>query len=506
MTVLPKYRDRHALSKSCLDHLFPVVAFLALLGGSQVRAEDASSPSNFPPPDGGARAAATNAPATAPRPENHFYIRKYEVEGGGDLLRRLDVETAVYPYLGPYRTTEDVEQARTALEQAYRDNGYQTVSVEIPPQKVAGGVIVLQVMQGKVARLRVHGSRYFSIDEIKREAPSLKEGQSPNFTQVTHDLQVLNDTADRRVTPTVRAGEMPGTVDVDLNVKDTFPIHGSLEINNRYSADTTPLRLNGSVSYDNLWQLEHSIGFSFQVSPEDLNQVEVFSGYYLARIPDVSWLSLMLAGHRPGQQRQHARRHRRRGQTATSSAAAPSSRCRRRRIFITRSASGFDYKHFDQDVLIAGDDSTTPVTYYPLSAAYSGTWVGQGARDRFQRERQPRRPRTGQRRCRIRRQPARSHGQLHLFPRRPFAYPAICLDGFQLFAKAQGQVADQPLVNSEQFSGGGLGTVRGYLESEELGDNGHLWLDGNPHAVARHVSRQDRSTTGDFISSARAAC
>ncbi|MEI9999457.1 MAG: hypothetical protein WDO13_09965 [Verrucomicrobiota bacterium] len=27
------------------------------------------------------------------------------------------------------------------------------------------------------------------------------------------------------------------------------------------------------------------------------------------------------------------------------------------------------------------------------------------------------------------------------------------------------------MVNSEEFSGGGLGTVRGYLESEELGDN-----------------------------------
>jgi len=44
-------------------------------------------------------------------------------------------------------------------------------------------------------------------------------------------------------------------------------------------------------------------------------------------------------------------------------------------------------------------------------------------------------------------------------------------EGFQLFVKAQGQASDQPLVNSEQFSGGGLGTVRGYLESEELGDN-----------------------------------
>jgi len=225
-----------------------------------------------------------------------FFVKKYRIDGGGHLLPRVEMEAAVYPYLGPYRTAADVEQARAALEEAYRDKGYQTVTVQIPQQQVASGEIVLEVMQGEVGRLRVHGSRYFSIDQIKREAPSLQEGQSPNFSQVTHDLLVLNDISDRRVTPTVRPGETPGTVDVDLNVKDTPPVHGSLEINNRYSADTTPLRINGSVSYDNLWQLEHSVGFSFQVSPEDPSQVKVFSGYYLARLPDVSWLSLMLQG------------------------------------------------------------------------------------------------------------------------------------------------------------------------------------------------------------------
>ena len=83
---------------------------------------------------------------------------------------------------------------------------------------------------------------------------------------------------------------------MDLNVKDTMPVHGSVELNNRYSADTTPLRLNGSASYDNLWQLGHSIGGSFQLSPEDLTQVKVFSGYYLARVPGVDWLSLELQG------------------------------------------------------------------------------------------------------------------------------------------------------------------------------------------------------------------
>jgi hemolysin activation/secretion protein len=35
----------------------------------------------------------------------------------------------------------------------------------------------------------------------------------------------------------------------------------------------------------------------------------------------------------------------------------------------------------------------------------------------------------------------------------------------------QGQISSQPLVSSEQFSGGGLGTARGYLEGEVPGDN-----------------------------------
>jgi hemolysin activation/secretion protein len=44
--------------------------------------------------------------------------------------------------------------------------------------------------------------------------------------------------------------------------------------------------------------------------------------------------------------------------------------------------------------------------------------------------------------------------------------------GMQLFGKIQGQLANQALVSSEEFSGGGQSTVRGYLEAEAVGDNG----------------------------------
>jgi hemolysin activation/secretion protein len=52
-----------------------------------------------------------------------LYIKEYRVLGSHHLSR-TEIEKAVYPFMGPERTTEDVEQARTALEKAIQDKGY----------------------------------------------------------------------------------------------------------------------------------------------------------------------------------------------------------------------------------------------------------------------------------------------------------------------------------------------------------------------------------------------
>ena len=68
-------------------------------------------------------------------PAISFFISEYRVDGVHSLPR-LSVEEAVYPFLGPERTVGDIEKARAALEKAYHDAGFQTVSVEIPRQSV----------------------------------------------------------------------------------------------------------------------------------------------------------------------------------------------------------------------------------------------------------------------------------------------------------------------------------------------------------------------------------
>ena len=122
---------------------FPFVAvvlevFFLMLSFNPVMAYEADEP----PP----------VPAVAASPEGvgtmtvdrsqMIYIKEFRILGS-HLLTRTEIEKAVYPYMGPERTPEDVEQARAALEKTIQDKGYQTVSVEIPQQTGKRGIVLL---------------------------------------------------------------------------------------------------------------------------------------------------------------------------------------------------------------------------------------------------------------------------------------------------------------------------------------------------------------------------
>src|SRR5262249_55184945 len=87
------------------------------------------------------------------------------------------------------------------------------------------------------------------------------------------------------VTPRLKPGAVPGTVDVDLEVKDALPLSSSLEVNNQQSQATAPVRLVGSVAYNNLWQRGHAISLTYQVAPQDPGDSEALSGTYMFRLP-----------------------------------------------------------------------------------------------------------------------------------------------------------------------------------------------------------------------------
>jgi hemolysin activation/secretion protein len=411
------------------------------------------------------------AAAVAPARPRTFDIAEFRVEGS-TRLGNDDVERALYPFLGPGRVLEDVEKARAALEKAYSDKGFISVVVAIPPQTVRDGVVTLTVTEGTVGRLRVRGSRYFSITDVKKDAPSMAEGTVPNLNDLVRDMVVLNQIPDRRVTPAIRAGSDPGTVDVDLNVQDTLPLHGSLELNNRYSTGTTPLRINGSIHYDNLWQAGHSVGFAFQLAPQRLSDGEVFSLSYLARVPGVTWLSFSASAIFQNSE----------VSTLGSSAALGKGNIYGARALFTLPGStgfyqsigtGIDYKNFYEGLRSGVTLQETPITYWPFTIQYGATWVGEASQTQVNaslvsnlRGISSSAPDFDAKRFKA----SGNFIYLRADATRTDTLPA----GMQIAGRVQGQFSQGPLVASEQFVAGGIDSVRGYLEASASGDYGAI--------------------------------
>jgi len=399
-----------------------------------------------------------------------FNVFEFKVDGN-TVLPAGKIEEAVYPHMGEAKTIDDVEKARSALEKSYQDAGYLTVSVSIPQQEVDAGIVRLLVTEGSVETLRIKDSQYTSLAEIKSRVAEFQEGKVPHFPTAQQQLGTVNKGQNRQVTPVLRPGKSPGKVEVDLKVQDQLPLHGSLELNDRYSPNTTETRLNGSMRYENLWQKDHSVGLSFQVSPEDLNEVKVFSGTYViprlngdyfaaygvisdSDISAVGDVNVIGKGYIAGARYIHP---------------LPSSESYYQGLTL-----GADYKTFKESVQLLGADGfNTPISYLALVLGYDGTYQTASAQTQMNLTLNfaPRGFGNTEREFNDKRFDANPN---YAFLRADLKHLQKLPLDWAIQAKLSAQLASDFLISTEQFAIGGVDSVRGYLESSELGDNGIL--------------------------------
>ena len=455
-------------------------------------------------PQASAQASAPVQPAAV---QKNFPILEYRVEGN-TLLQPIDIERAVTGYLGESRSIKDIETARAELEKAYHDHGYKTVLVNIPEQQVSDGVVRLKVTEAPVGQLKIAGSRFHSLKAIRDKMAQFNQGTVPNFDEVQKELGDVNRSPDLRVAPVLKASETPGQIDVELRVTDDLPVHATVEVDNRYSANTTHTRATGELRYDNLFQTGQSVSLQYQVAPEHPADAKVGSlSYVIPTAGNHVWA--LYAVH----------------SDSNVAAVGDLNVIGRGDIFGVRYIStlptdsrdffhsftaGLDYKKFKQAVILQGatDSIESPVTYPPFLLEYSGTWMGPAPDDgsRWVATTAARSNTTldvtttflirglgtDWRQFANKRANA---GTSYIILRPSLGREQVLPAHWSLAARVDGQLASGPLFNTEEFSAGGADSVRGYTESELLGDNGirgSLEL-RTPQLLARRFEKVDES-------------
>ncbi|WP_374569273.1 ShlB/FhaC/HecB family hemolysin secretion/activation protein [Ideonella sp.] len=439
------------------------------------------------------RAAETASPAPSPESADSpnpaapgFDLLELQVEGN-TVLPVSAIEAAVEPHLGPGKGMAGVEAARTALEAVYQKAGYLTVLVDVPEQRVEGGVVRLAVIEGRVGGLYVLGSRYHDQGYIRAKVNALQPGTVPDFNQVQAQLGEVNRGDDRRVQPVLKPGRLPGTVDVELQVDDKLPLSGSIEVHNQHSAATEPWRAVATLRYDNLFQLDHALSLTFITAPVAPAQSRVLVANYLIADTEAenagdSWnLSLTLSDS--DLETLGGTQVLGRGTTLG---------LRRARAFARRGGErtgvltwGADLKLLRERTVFGADAISTPLRYLPFQLAYSDQATDGDLRWQWNAGL------TAAARALLQRDvdcPLASGGS---GPQDQFACKRKGGDGSfligrfdlrlqqpvgsgSLMGRLGAQAASGALVSAEQYAIGGAETVRGYFESEATGDHG--WL------------------------------
>jgi len=405
-------------------------------------------------------AAAQDAPST-------FDVNEYVVDGN-TTLPALDIETAVYPFLGPGRTMNDVGAARDALQKAYQARGYQSVVVDLPQQQVRGGVIRFQVTENAIGRVRVEGATYRSPRDIRDAVPALREGEVPDFTKAQQQLTDVNRRGGAQVVPVITPGKLPQTMDVTLKVNDTSPLHASLEVNNDHSVNTPELRTVASVRDDNLFQKGHAASLTYIVAPQHHDAAEVFAGSYLVPI-DGEW-SVLASAYKSNSNANAVG-----GTTVLGKGNAVGFNVIRNLPthgeYSQSLSMGLTRKHFDQNISLADQTSKSPITYIPLNVTYQGQSIGDTAISTIAIGGTLGFRAGGSNAAEFDNQRYKARANF-FYMKFEGGHTRLFDNGYSLVGRLGAQLANSSLISSEQYAAGGQSTVRGYLEAEQTADHG----------------------------------
>lgn len=419
--------------------------------------------------------AQAQAPATVT-----FDVMEFVVEGN-TVLPPEQVERVVSPYMGPGKTFKDMEAARTALEKAYQDAGYLSVLVNLPDQRVDSGEVKLEVIQSSVEKLKVSGAQYHRPSLIAEKMSALAPGKVPYFPEVQEQLVAVQP-QEVEVTPLIGPGQDPRKIEVDLKVKDSLAVRGSLEANSRQSFNTTQGRIEALLTYGNLFQRDHSIGVGWVYAPARPADANTLVALYSVPLTTVDSVDVYYA--------------RSNTDTPTKSGLGGSTFTRgryaglgyhhdlkARQWPVTHAFDlGLDFKRSsDRNIDIAGVTTEKPSLHYEvLSARYNLSWRGENDnvtnwraglyssfRSISERQVDCNGVRLEQFACK-RSGASADFSVFKLGMGRVQNLP----DNWQVKFDIDAQLASGPLVPAEQYSLGGMDSIRGYYDYEQSADQG----------------------------------
>ena len=305
-------------------------------------------------------------------PAPRFDISRFEVVGN-TLLPADEVARLVAPYTGSNKDFADIQRALEALEQAYRNLGYGVVQVLLPEQDITRGVVQFRVLQPRIGRVGIEGNTHFGAENVRRSLPAVKEGEVPNSREIARNLQLTGEHPVKQTNVLLRSGASEEFVDVNIKVNDDRPWRRFFTLDNTGTADTGYFRSGFGFQHTNLFGRDHSLTAQYVTSPTHVHKVSIYGLGYRVPFYNLNSSLDLIAGYSDVNSGVI--------QGLFNVSGAGTIGGARWNYILPKWGDteqkvsfGIDYRSFENEVLLQGQNLTPDVVIHPVSVTYSGLW------------------------------------------------------------------------------------------------------------------------------------
>ncbi len=281
-----KSRDNHfgRIEKNKFENLFFLLATLNLLislGFTEpLLAQlppviDPTGRSGEPPPLEEQKPQATSPPKfilppveTLPElqpkraPGLQVMIQTIHVEGS-TVFKPEELKQITAPYEKRELSTEELEQLRRALTQAYINKGYVNSGAVIPDQPLENGELTYRIIEGKLSDIHIEGTTYF-LPFYFQQRIERSTGPPLNIRPLKERLQLLlQDRRIQRLNSELKPGIKPGEAILDVRVEEASPFRAWAEFNNFQSPTVGAERGLGTIAVDNPFAIGDQFQFTY---------------------------------------------------------------------------------------------------------------------------------------------------------------------------------------------------------------------------------------------------
>jgi hemolysin activation/secretion protein len=353
----------------------------------------------------------------------------------------------------------DLSRAADAVTRFYRENGYPVARAVLPAQKVAKGIVRIEMIEGRVGEVRFEGTRRYAPEQLRGRLATLVPGKLITSGGMEQDLLLLNDLPGLTARAVLEAGKEFGTTDVTINVEERA-VSAYLWPNNFGRKEIGQWRIDSGGALNNPLGIGDQLGvsstysedgllkyaratYSFPIGP-DGTRLEFATSASNYRLRD-TLLPLGVTGD--AHNNEITLTHpfmRTRGQSLVGSAGWRATRLRQNALGVEVSNTSIDLLTVGMSYNQIGEDASITTAGAQISTNFEKNDFG------FRTDAQMFRM------------------QLDLSQLRGVTKE---WDGYGRISYVY---SPDPLPDSEKFSLGGPGNVRGYRSSEVRGDGGIL--------------------------------